>query len=177
MEELPKDAGSGPPAIAPGAGGDAQPKPFGERPEPPPGGCSSPLLVGCAAAVVLLGVLILGLLWKAGDWIPTVFRWSLEQIEREVSGRLPDGIGEEERRRLAAAFDAAADAFADGSADRDALQRLQPLLLEVLRDGELTEQQVRSLIGALEAVAAERAPPLRLAAPDLAALAPPAAGS
>ena len=145
--------------IEPQRQGAEQPQPFSERPQQPPGGCSRPVLIGCAAAVVLLGLLLLGVLWKARDLMPALFRWSLGQFEQQVTGNLPENLGEGERQRLAAAFDAAAAAVEDGTADAAALQRLQGRLLDVARSRRLTRDQVLDLVEALEAVAGERAPP------------------
>ena len=140
-------------------GESRQPQPFSEGPQEPPGGCGRPLLIGCAVTAVLLGLLLLGLLWKAGDLMPALFRWSLDTFERQVAGRLPADLGEAERQRLADAFDRVVAAVEDGTADPAALQRLQPKLLEVARSRELDREQVLELIEALEAVAGERAPP------------------
>ena len=145
--------------IEPQREGAGQPQPFAEAPGDPPGGCSRPLLVGCGLAVVLAGLVLLVLLWKAQDLIPATVRWALAQFEQQVAGMLPDDVSEAERQRLADAFDAATDALADGSADPAALQRLQGQLMDVARAGSLTREQVLGLIEALEAVAGERAPP------------------
>jgi hypothetical protein len=145
--------------IEPQPPGGAQPQPFSETPQDPPGGCSRPLMIGCALTVVLLGLLLLGVLWKARDLMPVLFRWSLDQFEQQVSASLPADLSEAERQRLADAFDAAAAAVEDGTADAAALQRLQGRLLEVARAGELTRDEVIALVEALEEVARERAPP------------------
>lgn len=141
--------------------GAEQPQPFAQTPQPPPGGCSRPLLIGCAVTVVLLGLLLLGVLWKARDFMPALFRWSLTQFEQQVTGNLPEDLSEGERRRLAEAFDAAATAVEDGTADAGALQRLQGRLLDVARSRRLTRDKVLDLIESLEAVAGDRAPPAR----------------
>ncbi len=145
--------------IEPQRQGAEQPQPFAETPQQPPGGCSRPLLIGCAVSVVLVGMLLLGVLWKARDLMPALFRWSLEQIEQQVAGNLPEDVSEAERARLVDAFDAAATAFEDGTADPQALQRLQGQLLDVARSRRLSRDKVLDLIEALEAVAGERAPP------------------
>ena len=149
--------------------GGGQPQPFGEEPRQAPGGCSRPLLIGCASTVVLLGLLLLGVLWKAQDLMPALFRWSLDQFEQQVAGALPADLSETERERLAAAFDAAAGAVEDGTADTAALQRLQGELLDVARAGRMTRDGVLDLIEALQAVAGERAPsPVPQPSPDAA---------
>ncbi len=158
--------------IEPTAGGRRQPQPFAPPPETATegDGCRRSLLLGCAAAVVLAGVLLLVLLVKAGEWMPALFAWSLDQFEQQVTGNLPDDVDAAERRRLAAAFDAAAEAVADGTADPEALRRLQTILFEVARaGGELTRDQVLELAAALEAVAGGRKAPAP--APELAAMA------
>ncbi len=143
--------------------GTDQPQPFSGGPQTAPGGCSRPLLIGCAVTVVLLGLLLLGFLWKARDLMPALFRWSLDQFEQQVAGNLPAEFSDAERQRLADAFDAAAAAVEDGSADPGALQRLQGELLDVARSGRLSRRQAIGLIESLEAVAGQRAPP---AAPE-----------
>ncbi len=150
----------------PAGQGAEQPRPFSEGPQDPPGGCSRPLLIGCALIVVLLGLLLLGFLWKAEDLVPALFRWSLDQVEQQVSSSLPADLSDAERQRLADAFDAAATAFEDGSADAAGLQRLQGKLLDVARAGRLTREQVLDLTEALEAAAGERAPPVPEPLPD-----------
>jgi hypothetical protein len=161
--EPPSQDSTGPrgPRGAEGAQGHGfdQPQPFSEGPIEAPGGCSRPLLLGCAVTVVLLGLLLLGVLWKGRELMPALFRWSLDQFEQQVTDSLPADLSETERRRLADAFDGAAAAVEDGSADPAALQRLQGHLLGVARAGELTRDRVLELIEALEAVAGERAPP------------------
>ncbi len=145
--------------IEPQPPGARQPQPFSETPKDAPGGCGRPFLIGCALIVVLLGLLLLGFLWKARDLMPALFRWSLDQFEQQVSGSLPADLSEAERQRLADAFDAAAAAVEDGTADTAALQGLQGKLLEVARAGRLSRDEVLGLIEALEAVAGDRAPP------------------
>jgi hypothetical protein len=145
--------------IEPQTGGGGQPQPFSETPGPAPGGCSRPLLVGCGAAVVLLGLLLLGVLWKASDFMPALFRWSLDQFERQIAGSLPAELSEGERQRLAEAFESAARAVEDGTVDPAALQRLQGVLLDTARAEQLTREEVLGLAEALEAVAGQRAPP------------------
>ena len=127
--------------IEPQTGEGGQPQPFSETPGPAPGGCSRPLLVGCGAAVVLLGLLLLGVLWKASDFMPALFRWSLDQFERQIAGSLPAELSEGERQRLAEAFESAATAVEDGTVE------------------QLTREEVLGLTEALEAVAGQRAPP------------------
>lgn len=143
----------------PASGAPDQPQPFSDQPHDPPGGCGRPVLIGCGLVVVLLGLLLLGFLWKAPDLMPALFRWSLDQFEQQVSANLPPDLSEEERQRLADAFDAAASAVEDGSADAAGLQRLQGKLLETARAGRLTREQVLDLTEALESVAGDRAPP------------------
>ena len=156
-------------------GGGEQPQPFADTPQDPPGGCSRPLLVGCGLAVVLVGLVLLVLLWKAQDIVPAAFEWALDQFEQQVEGMLPEDLSEAERQRLADAFDAAAAAVADGTADPEALQRLQGRLLEVARAGRLSRGEVMGLIEALEEVAGERAPPPAEEARPPGEEAPPAA--
>ena len=138
---------------SPGLGTERQPQPFSEAPKDPPGGCSRPLLVGCSITLVLAGLLLLVLLWKAQDWMPSLFRWSLTQFEQQISANLPPEMSEAERQRLSEAFDAAAGAVEDGTADPAALQRLQGRLLEVARGGRLSREEVLGLTEALEEVA------------------------
>ena len=79
--------------IEPQTPGAGQPQPFSETPkEAPGGGCGKPLLVGCALVVVLFGLLLLGLMWKAKDFMPALFRWSLGTFEQQIAGSLPAGF-------------------------------------------------------------------------------------
>ena len=145
--------------IEPQSPGAEQPQPFSDSPKDAPGGCSKPLLVGCALIVVLLGLLLLGAFWRAKDLMPTLFGWALDQFEQQIAGSLPEDLDEAERQRLADAFDAATRAVEEGTADPVALQQLQSRLMSVARSGSLTREEVLGLVEALEAVAGERAPP------------------
>jgi hypothetical protein len=106
-----------------------------------------------------MGLLLLGALWKAKEFMPALFRWSLDQFEQQIERNLPEDLTAAELERLTAAFDEAAAAVEDGTADPAGLRRLQGRLLDVARAGRLTRDQVLELIDALEGVAGGRAPP------------------
>lgn len=155
-----------------------EPQPFAGEPRAPAAGCGRQLMIGCGVLVVVFGVGLLVVLWKAADWMPRLFRWSMEQTEQALVARLPADLDAATRERLAAAFDGAADAVAEGRADPAALQRLQTELLAVLRAAALERDDVVRLIEVLEEVAGRpagepAAPAREPPAPALAAVAGP----
>lgn len=113
-------------------------------------GCGKPAVVGCLVLLVLVGVGLGVLAWKARDLL--VF--AVGEYRTAVFEALPEDVSLEERERLGAAFDAAIAAVESGDLDPAALQGLQGALASPPRPGEaLDREEVLELIRALEAVA------------------------
>ncbi len=110
-------------------------------------------MVGCLVLAVVAGAALVVLLLNA----KSLFVWALNQVETEVIANLPAELTPEERRRLEAAFDAAAEAVREGDVDPAALQDLQRQLRGLI-SGKLTREQILELTATLERVAAGRRP-------------------
>ncbi|HVT15349.1 MAG TPA: hypothetical protein VHQ90_04080 [Thermoanaerobaculia bacterium] len=137
------------------------PSPFDPRPESRSGpGCSKPLLLGCGAVLVLLGIGAVVFVVEA----PTLFRKILDSMAGSLEPRLPPDLTPQERQRLHAAFAAAGRAVENKKADLRKAQAFQRKLLAVSDPQKpLTRQDVLDLIRALEDLAGQSpstAPPL-----------------
>ena len=121
------------------------------EPSASPGGCARPVWIGCAVVILLGGIAALIGLMK----VPEMFEWAMGKFESEVMESLPADVSQGQRERLAEAFAEARNAVADGTADPQALQRLQQQLGSRIlgSDGKLTAGDVEELTVALEAVA------------------------
>lgn len=112
-----------------------------------------PLLIGCGAVLVLLGIAAVVLVVK----MPDLVEWVFHRLEQQVLAQLPPDVTPEERARLDRAFDAAAEAIGTNKADPNKAQALNTQLLEYGRPGRrLTRQDVLELITALEETAGIR---------------------
>ncbi len=78
------------------------PKPFSAEPAATPGGCGKPLLIGCGVLAILLGIAAVFFVVKA----KSLLAYALDKLQAEVVSHLPEDVGDAERRRLEAAFDA-----------------------------------------------------------------------
>jgi hypothetical protein len=133
-------------------------------------GCSKPLLIGCGALLLLLGVGVVVFRVE----LPDIVRWWFRQLDATLVARLPADTTQAERQRLHAAFAAAGRAASTGQIDIGSMQRFQRKLM-ALTDPEvrLTHKDVQELTESLEALS--RAP--GAAAPrQPGAPAPPAPG-
>lgn len=133
------------------------PQPFESRPRDAAafGGCSKPVLIGCGALFVLLGIASLAFLLKAKD----LFGWAIEKHQAIIVENLPPEVTDAEKRRLAAAYASVIEAVENGKADPAGLQELQRALSGAASRAErLTRQDVLELTEALEAVAGAESP-------------------
>ena len=118
----------------------------------PEGGPSRtrPLLIGCGAVFVLLGIATVILITK----LPELSGWVFQQLEQKVMVKLPPDVTPEERQRLDAAFEGAARAVGEGKTDPEKVQDLNSLLMEM---GQpvliLTHHDIIKLTHDLEVVA------------------------
>ena len=157
MVENPGD-GSAPPRAAGAA-------PFDDAPHDPAAlkGCSRPVLIGCAATILVGALIFLVLIVKSRD----LFVWAFNANARQILENLPPDLSDEEEQRLRRALDGASAAVVEGRIDIDGLQDLQSALALASRPSP-TRDDVLDAIEALERVAgtpdplespAERAPP------------------
>ena len=119
-------------------------------------GCSKPLLIGCGAVLLLLGIGFVVLLSQG----PAIGRWWFHTLESTLEPRLPADLTPAERQRLHRGFEAAGRAFASGQIDIGSLQPFQRKLLALSSPQvRITHQDVRELSEALEALARGSAAP------------------
>jgi hypothetical protein len=130
------------------------------RPRSPAGASrTKPLLIGCGAALILLGIAAVVLMVK----LPEFVGWMFHRLEAQILAKLPPDVTPEERQRLDSAFDAAAEAIGSGKADRAKAEELNSVLMDFARMGRtMTREDVLKLTQALEETAGKttgKAPP------------------
>lgn len=139
-----------------------EPTPFGRAPERTPGrgGCAKPVMFGCAALLVLLGIGAILFMANAGRVASHLLRFSLGTLEKQIMANLPEDVTPEERERLRMAFASALAATSSGSFDPQRLPEVQSEIMQIARrpQGQITRQDVLDLTAALERVAAGAAP-------------------
>jgi hypothetical protein len=143
MNEIPPP----PPAPPPVPG-----RPFtGEPRALPTGGCSRPVLVGCGAVIVLLGIAGIVFVAKAKD----ILAYAMRELHEQVTSALPAEVTAAERRRLDRGFDAALERINAGQVEPPALYALQRQLMSAAEKSQsksLTHDDVLDLLSALERV-------------------------
>ncbi len=118
-------------------------------------GCRKPVVIGCVALLVLVGISLVILVTQS----PRLLRWSMGKMQEHVEAGLPDDLSAAERQRLDAAFAAAAEAMASGSVDPTAFTQIQRLSSLLPQTGQtLTAEQVAEISGLLEGIAGIEAP-------------------
>ncbi|HEX6862399.1 MAG TPA: hypothetical protein VF414_06275, partial [Thermoanaerobaculia bacterium] len=101
-----------------------------------------PLLIGCGALLVLLGIAAVILVAKRADLVG----WLYQKLEAQIVAKLPEDVTPEERQRLSRAFDAAAAAIGAGTADQAKADQLNAVLLEFAQGGrQITREDVLEL--------------------------------
>lgn len=106
-----------------------------------------PLLIGCGALLVLLGIAAVVLVVK----MPDLVQWVFHRLEQQVMAQLPPDLTPEERERLDRAFDAAAEAIGQNKADPNKAQALNTQLMEFGRPGRrISREDALKLLQALE---------------------------
>ena len=122
------------------------------KPIPPGGGASGkrPLLIGCGALLLLLGIAAVVLVAKRGELVG----WMFQKLEAQILAKLPEDVTPEERQRLDQAFDSAAEAIGSGVTDPSKAEQLNAALLDLAQGGrQITREDVLKLTTALEEVA------------------------
>jgi hypothetical protein len=125
------------------------------RPISPGGGASRarPLLIGCGALLLLLGIAAVVLVAKRAE----VVGWMFQKLEAQILAKLPEDVTPGERQRLDQAFDSAAEAIGSGTADQAEADQLNAVLLELAQGGrQITREDVLKLTVALEEVAGKK---------------------
>jgi hypothetical protein len=115
-----------------------------------------PLLIGCGAILVLLGIGAVVLIVK----LPELVDWMFHQLEGQILAKLPPDVSPEERQRLGKAFDDAATAIGERRANQAKAEELNAVLMDFARAGrKITRPDVLRLTRALEETAGKRSPP------------------
>lgn len=118
-------------------------------------GCSRNLLIGCAVLLVLLGIGTVLFVLNASK----VATWIYTRLEEQVVAQLPEDLSEQDRQRLAGAFDKVRGAIRDGTVNVGKLQQAQGKMTEMVQDSEaVTAEDVRELAALLEAAAGDGPP-------------------
>ena len=124
-------------------------RPFEPEPRRAPGGCGTPLLVGCGVLAILLGLGAIFFVVKA----KSLLAFTMEKLEAQVAAHLPAEVAPAERERLATAFAGAVARVRSGEIDPAALQEMQGRLVaeaEKAPRGALTVEDVAVLTESLE---------------------------
>jgi len=121
-----------------------------------------PLMMGCGIVLLLFGIGLVAFLVKGEAVMRHLLAWSLDSVRTEVMATLPKDLTPAERQRLQNAFESAsASVRGSKKLDLNALQTLQPQLMEVSRSlgkGTLTREQCLHLAASLEVLAGETSP-------------------
>ncbi len=131
-------------------------QPFGV-PGRPPGrsGCSKPLLIGCGALLLLLGVGLVVMIYNA----PKIVQWSFRTMEQDIMGRLGPDVTPEDSARLAAAFEDARRAMEKNHIDISKVQAFQNKMFEVAPAArKLSRKDVQELTRLLEGMGGKKPP-------------------
>jgi hypothetical protein len=135
-------------------------------------GCSKPLLIGCAAVLVLLGLGMVVFVVK----MPDVMSWLFKQWEAQINTQLPADVTAAEKERLHAAFAAAIHALRTQPVDPAKLKPVQLQMTQIMEMGhsqsKLTHEALARLTAALENLGGVKPPKAPKVAPPAAA-APP----
>ena len=120
------------------------------------GGCATPLLIGCGAALILVGILVVVFLVNADRFLS----WGFGIFKQAVVQQLPDDLPAADRERLLDAFDAVSAAALEEELDQAELMRAQRQIQQIVGRGEqeATVEEIRELTRALEAAAGMPAP-------------------
>ncbi len=152
---------SEPPVPPPPAPSPFQPEKVGAALPP---GCGRPVAIGCFLILVLLAATVLVVVTQQSG----ILRWTIKAMEAPLVARADKDVREEDKARLHAAFEAAGERAATGTADLARLQRLQQRFIDLARKTSVSRQDLLDLAALLEAFAGTPPP-----APALPTTAPP----
>jgi hypothetical protein len=141
------------PPVPPAPPGGAPFNPTAPAARPGPG-CSKPLLIGCGAFGLLIGIAVIFFFYTVGKNPGRVINWTLTQAEKELNPRIPQDVTVEERERLKVAFADVRRKVAAGELSLEQTQALNYKILEISRKADgLKRQDVLELIALLEGLA------------------------
>lgn len=129
--------------------------PFDPNARPKTGGCPKPLIIGCVAVLLIGGLALLGGFVYMAKNAGKVLQWSVTQMENGVMAKLPADVTQEERDRLRMAFANVTAGLKSGAITPDKFQPVQLKILEVVRQEQMTRQDVLDLTRLLEEAAAQ----------------------
>ncbi len=139
------------PPVPPGGSPFNPNVPAATRPGP---GCSKPLLIGCGALVLVVGICFLIIVWQIGKDPGRALSWTVSQMENAITTALPQDVTAEEREQLKAAFAGVRQKTAAGQLSAEQLQTINFKFLEISRkEGGMTRQDVLELTAMLEGLA------------------------
>ena len=122
--------------------------PVPAEPPPPRGGCGRGVLIGCAAAILLVLVILTAFVVYTRRRPEVMMDLMMGQVERNYA---PD-VTPEEKERLRAAYAAFRATLRDRRYNRDALDPLRGVLSASSSEG-ITRRRVRELTEIFEAAA------------------------
>lgn len=141
-----------PPDQTPYSSNPFNPTPVASRPAGR-SGCSKPLLIGCGAVLLLLGIGLVLMIYNA----PKIVQWSFQAMEQDILGRLGPDVTPEDRAGLVAAFADAREAVSRNQVDVTKLQPFQNKVMEVApANKKLSREEVLELTRALEELAGKK---------------------
>ena len=112
-----------------------------------------PLLIGCGALLVLLGIAAVILMAKRAELVG----WMFQKLEAQILAKLPEDVTPDERQRLDQAFDAAAEAIGSGTADQAKAEQLNAVLMDLAQGSrQITREDALKLTRAMEEVAGKK---------------------
>jgi hypothetical protein len=119
-------------------------------------GCSKPLLLGCGALLVLLGIGAVAFVIAAPSLAPRMMRWWFHTLETTLEPRLPADLSPAERQRLHRGFEEAARAAGSGKADLASMRAFQRKMMKLMPVADpqvkLSHKDVQDLTESLEAL-------------------------
>lgn len=146
------EPGSVPP-VPPVPPGNAPFNPGAPAARPGPG-CSKPLLIGCGAFGLLIGIAVVFFFYSVSKNPGRFLSWSLNQMENAVTAQIPPDVTAEEREELKAAFAAVRRKVEAGQISPERLQSINYKVLELSRkEGGMKRQDVLELTAMLEGLA------------------------
>lgn len=128
--------------------------PFDPAARPKTGGCPKPLIIGCAAIILIGGLVFLGAIFYMAKNASKVLQWSVNKMEEGVLAQLPTDVTQDERDRLRQAFADVSEGLKSGQIPPDKFQPVQFKILEIVqKKDKVTRQDILELTELLERTA------------------------